>query len=750
MQINFGEVGFKVCLRLLLNNVSHRLIKSLKYKTNFIKELTKLKNKSKITRWAVPVLCTALLFGCSNSDTDTSSNSNQLQAESLSTIGDKNIADVISEAVTYEKDDLYSDWKNEDYASIQLNGTGAVVDGSSGAIAEGNTITIKTSGTYVISGKLNDGQIIVDAEDKATVRIVLNGVEINSSSNSPIYVKKAEKTVISIEEGTENYISDGKTYDLEDSEDEPNAAIFSKDNLTINGTGKLVVKGNYNNGIVSKDELKITGGQIEIDSVDDGVMGRDLLAVKDGDITIKAGGDAVKSTNDKDASKGIIAIEGGTFNLTAENDGIQAVTSVWIADGDFSITTGGGSPETVVTKEAGGRMPGQTDTTSTTEIESESAKGLKAGTEVAIGGGMFEINTLDDAIHSNNSVTITGGELAIATGDDGIHGDSAVLTKGGNIAISKSYEGIESMVITIADGDIEVNASDDGINIGGGNDGSNPDMQSSSSEDNLLSIKGGNVYVNAQGDGLDSNGSISMTGGTVIVSGPSNAGNGALDYDQTFDMSGGYLIATGSSGMAQAVSDSSKQNSILMTYPEIQEAGTILHLEDSEGKTIATFAPEKDYQTVVISSPKLEKGSTYTLYSGGSATGNEANGYYADGEYSSGTQVVEFTIEDSVTWLNESGVTTAVNNGPGAGFGGTGEGQGRPTDEGQAPPNGGQTPPDGGNRGDMFSDLDDETRAKVQEIMEQERAGTLTREEAQAKLSELGVEFSGPGEMNQK
>ncbi|TKC16780.1 carbohydrate-binding domain-containing protein [Robertmurraya kyonggiensis] len=716
-----------------------------------------MKNKSKYTKWAVPVLCTALLFGCSNNGSDANSSNNssiaQIDAESLSTIGDKKISDVISEAVTYEKDDLYSDWKNEDYTSIQLNGTGASVEGTGGAIVDGNMITIKTSGIYVISGTLNDGQIIVDAEDKATVRIVLNGVEINSSTNSPIYIKKAEKTVISLEEGTENYISDGNAYNLEDSEDEPNAAIFSKDNLTINGTGKLVVKGNYNNGITSKDELKITSGKIEIDSVDDGLMGRDLLAVKDGEISIKAGGDAVKSTNDKDASKGIIAIEGGTFNLTAENDGIQAVTSLLIADGDFSITTGGGSPETVAVKEGMERIPGQTNNTTTTETESDSAKGLKAGTEVAIGGGTFEIDTLDDAVHSNNSVTITGGELAIATGDDGIHGDSAVLTKGGNITISKSYEGIESMVITIADGDIKVNASDDGINIGGGNDGSNPDMQSSSSENNLLSIKGGNVYVNAQGDGLDSNGSISMTGGTVIVDGPSNAGNGALDYDQIFDMSGGYLIATGSSGMAQAVSDSSQQNSILMTYPEMQEAGTILHLEDSKGNTVATFAPEKDYQMVVISSPKLEKGSTYTLYSGGSATGNEENGYYTDGEYSGGTQVVEFTIEDSVTWLNESGITTAVSNGPGAGgqrggFGELGGSQGSPTGDGQAQTNGGQTPPDGGNRGEMFSDLDDETRAKVQEIMEQERAGTLTREEAQAKLSELGVEFSGSGEMN--
>ncbi|MEH6991455.1 carbohydrate-binding domain-containing protein [Neobacillus drentensis] len=690
-----------------------------------------LKRKSRYTKWTAPLLCTALLFGCSNnsSEIDTANNSvATVNAESLSTIGDKNIADVISGIVTYDKDDLYSDWKSEDTTGIQLTGTGATVEDSGGAIAEGNIITIKTSGTYVISGKLNDGQIIVDAEDKATVRLVLNGTEINSAANSPIYVKKAEKTVISLEDGTENSISDGKTYNLEGSDDEPNAALFSKGNLTINGTGKLVVKGNYNNGITSKDDLKVTGGTIEIEAADDGLMGRDLLAVKDGDITIKAGGDAVKSTNDKDASKGVIAIEGGAFDLVAANDGFQAVTSLLIADGDFKISTGGGSPERVGTKEGGGQRPGQTTTTTTAavaESESDSAKGLKAGTEVGIGGGTFEIDSLDDAVHSNNSVTITGGKMAIATGDDGIHGDSAVFANGGDITISKSYEGIESLVITIAGGNIEVNASDDGINVGGGVDGSNPDMQSTTSENNLLTISGGNVYVNAQGDGLDSNGSISMTDGTVIVSGPTNNGNGSLDYDQTLDISGGLLIAAGSSGMVQAASENSKQHSMLMTYPETQAAGTILHLEDSKGNTVATFAPEKDYQAVFISSPKLEKDGTYTLYSDGSATGSEANGLYKDGEYSGGTKVVEFKIADFVTWLNESGITTAQSGGPGGG--------GR----------GGQAPMDGGNRGDMFSNLDEESRTKAQEIMEKERAGTITREEAQAQLAELGVEFGG-------
>lgn len=234
------------------------------------------------------------------------------------------------------------------------------------------------------------------------------------------------------------------------------------------------------------------------------------------------------------------------------------------------------------------------------------------------------------------------------------------------------------------------------------------------------------MYVDSNGDGLDSNGSISMTGGTAIVSGPTNDGNAPLDYDQSFEMNGGFLIAAGSSGMAMAVSEEYTQNSILMSYPETQLAGTILHLEDSKGNTVVTFAPEKDYQSVVISSPKLAKDASYTLYSDGTSTRKASDGLYEGGDYQEGTKVVEFTISDSVTWLDESGATEAKSAGPGGMGGRTG---------------GGQMPEGKGNPGDMFTGLDDETKEKAESIMEQERNCTITREEAQEQLAELGVEL---------
>ncbi|MCM3603030.1 carbohydrate-binding domain-containing protein [Robertmurraya korlensis] len=652
-----------------------------------------MKRKYKFTKLIAPLLCTTLLFACSNTEEESSSGTStatEVNIESLSTLADSDIQSVVSGLVSYSDDDFYTEWENEDFTSIQLNGSTATYEGSGAVVVSGSTVTIKTGGVYVLSGTLDDGQIVVDAEDNNTVRLVLNGVDITSSSSAPIYVKNAEKAVLSMPEGTENTVTDGTQYVYDDTEaEEPNSTIFSKGNLTINGEGNLVVEANFNNGITGKDDLKITGGNIEVTAKDDGIVGRDLLAIKEGTFTITAGGDGMKTTNDEDAEKGNLVIEAGTYSITAENDGIQAQTSLYTLGGDYTITTGGGSPETVAANEnaMGGR--GQSEsTTTTTTTETSSSKGLKATAELAIAGGTFDIDSLDDAVHSNGNVLIEAGEFTIATGDDGIHADSSVLTKGGNITVTKSYEGIEGSVIAIADGTIDVTASDDGVNVGGGVDGSGMDMESSASSDQLLQISGGYVSVNSQGDGLDSNGNFVMTGGTAVVSGPTNSGNGSLDYNGTFEISGGLLIAAGSSGMVQASSDTSEQNGILMTYPATQSAGTLIHLEDSEGNTIATFAPEKEYSSVYISSPDLVKDSSYTLYSGGTSTGTETNGLYTDGEYSGGTKVVEFTISDVVTWLNESGVTEAQSGMGGMG----GHGGGGMRGDGGTPPEGMERP----------------------------------------------------------
>ncbi len=602
----------------------------------------------------IVALCSVLLISCNNNtelqnsatpEQDSSTESNE------SNTSNKDVNTVTRDMISFDDDDYYNEWESQNPNFIKLNGTSASIDGT-GAEIDGGKITITTAGIYAISGSLENGQIIVDVEDKGIVRLVLNEVEISCLDSAAIYVKNAGKTIISLQDGTQNIINDGEEYTLEDTEtDEPNAAIFSKDDLTINGTGTLTVNANYNNAITSKDDLRITGGNINIDSVDDGIIGRDMLAISDGNFNIVAGGDGIKSTNDSDSSKGFVAIENGNLDIKSGADAIQAVTSVMIIDGEFTIISGGGSANS--TKKVNDmRMPWGRQENNTVnendETESQSEKGIKSSSDIEITGGVFSIDSSDDAIHSNNCITISDADISISSGDDGIHADSSIVIEGDKINISKSYEGIESCLISILDGDISIISSDDAINVAGGNDNSamngRPGQNHfNSSGDNKLEINGGNIVVNASGDGLDANGSIYMTNGTVTVSGPTNNGNGALDYDGVFEITGGTIISAGSAGMTQSPSSESTQYSVSMFYSNVQQAGTEIELKDGKGNTIITYSPEKQYQSVVISSPKLSKDTEYTLYS-------------------EGTKIVSFTISDTVTYLSESGVTSDMSS----------------------------------------------------------------------------------------
>jgi hypothetical protein len=284
----------------------------------------------------------------------------------------------------------------------------------------------------------------------------------------------------------------------------------------------------------------------------------------------------------------------------------------------------------------------------------ESAKGLKAGMDLTVMAGTFNINSADDSIHTNNSVTINNGTILMISGDDGIHADATLTVNSGEINLTQSYEGLESAVITVNGGTIRLKASDDGINAGGGADGSSingrPGQNEFASTGNYyVYINGGYLLVDANGDGLDTNGSFEMTDGVVLVDGPTNNGNGPLDYMGTFNVSGGLLVALGSSGMAQAPSDSSTQYSILYNFDTVQAAGTLIHIAIQNGQEILTFMPTKEYQSVVLSSSALQNGETYLVYTGGNSTGTITDGLYTGGVYTPGTQVASFTATNMVT-----------------------------------------------------------------------------------------------------
>jgi hypothetical protein len=545
---------------------------------------------------------------------------------------------VLAEASAYtagfDAEDQDADEGASGATVVAFSGTTATVDGG-GAGVDGSTVTITAAGTYRLSGTLDDGQVVVDAGSDATVRLVLAGVDLTSSTGAPLYALQAGKVIVTLAAGTENRLTDAAAYVYPDAATtEPDAALFGNDDLTINGSGSLIVTANYNDGIASDDDLKIVSGTITVTAADDGLRGKDSVAIGGGSITITAGGDGVKASNTEDLEQGYVVVEGGTLDIAAGGDGIQAETVLVWRLGDLSLRAG---------SSAAGAIAGEA---------TDSTKGLKAGTALFISGGTFDIESTDDAVHSNGTLAITGGTLLLDAGDDGLHADASIDIAGGEITIASSYEGIESAAVTIDGGEIRVTATDDGINTvaggavaatgGGPGQGGPGGGFGDASGDSPLYINGGYLAVDARGDGIDANGPVVMTGGTVIVNGPTSDGNGALDF-VSFTISGGFLVAVGSAGMAQAPDDTAQAVAGLSFHSTVA-AGTMVHIQAADGTEMLTFTPTKDYATVVLSSPDLEAGATYTVYTGGSSTGTATDGLYTGGTYTPGTEAGTFTL----------------------------------------------------------------------------------------------------------
>lgn len=473
------------------------------------------------------------------------------------------------------------------------------------------SITITTAGVYNLTGTIDDGVVTINT--KGNVKLVLNNVNITNSKGPAIYVKDADTVVIETSSGSTNYLEDSETYSGYDTDEI--GTIFSHNDISFEGKGTLVVKSNNEDAIVGKDALKIVSGTYEITAKDDGIRGKDYVYIKNGKFKITSSGDAIKSTNDTDSTKGYVLIENGTFDINATLDGIQAETKLLIKDGIFNIITGGGSVN-ASTKEEWGHWGSSSST------DSESAKGIKAGDNLFIENGTINIDSSDDSMHSNNYIGIKAGTITLSSGDDGIHADTELIIDSGNINIEKSYEGLESSKMTINNGEISVTSSDDGINVAGGNDSSamgRPGANNfSSNTSNILTINGGSIYVDADGDGIDVNGSAYINGANITVDGPSNGGNGALDYDQEFVINGGTLVAGGASGMAQGASSSSKVYNLLVNFTSTYSSGDKITIEDSNNKEIISYESAKSYSTLVVSSPKLENGKSYTIKVNGS------------------------------------------------------------------------------------------------------------------------------------
>ncbi len=515
---------------------------------------------------------------------------------------------------------------------IQLNGSSA--SSSSNAVRiSGSTITITEEATYIISGTLNNGMIIVNAGDTDKIQLVLNGATIHSETSAPLYILAADKVFVTLAADSVNTLSNGGSFTAID-ENNIDAVIFSKQDLTLNGSGSLTVTSPAGHGIVSKDDLAITSGTYTVNSASHGFDANDSIRIANANLTIDAGKDGIHAENSDDSSLGFVYITSGKLNIEAEGDGISAGAYMQIEGGTFDIVSGGGSVNATNQTSDGwggfmGGGPREQQSSSATE-DSTSIKGLKSTGSLLISAGTFTIDSADDAVHSNGSITVNGGSFQIASGDDAFHADENLAITAGTINITESYEGLEALHVAVSGGDIKLVASDDGLNAAGGTDSSGfggfgggrrndrfGGGGGGGSSNGSISISGGSLYIKASGDGIDANGSLTISGGTTIVCGPTQGDTATLDYDTTGVITGGIFIGTGGSGMAQTFSSS--EQGVVSVNVGNQSARTAITLKDKSGKAIISHTPELSYAVVILSSPDMVSGETYTVTIGSSS-----------------------------------------------------------------------------------------------------------------------------------
>lgn len=556
---------------------------------------------------------------------------------------------------------------------ISFTDSAVTADGAySGYEIEGTDVSITAAGTYVFSGDCDDGSITVK-KGVTGVTLVLNGLTLTNADSAAITLNKTAEAALIAAAGSENTVADTAGANDE------NAAVKVKSgaSLSLSGTGTLTACGNTKNGIKGAADAVITVDELtlNIEAADDGLSCDDELTIKGGRVNITAGGDAVKASLDTDdaenpdtTSLGSVTISGGTITLNAANDGVQA-------DGDLTVT--GGTSDITAN---GGHTTALTD-------DSASCKGLKAGKTLTVSGGTVNVDSADDALHAND-VTVSGGTLTLASGDDAVHADNDLVvgvkgsssTSNPKIDITASYEGLEGTTVSVYSGDIDVAASDDGVNAANSDLGERSDLFA-------IHIAGGDLYIDAGSDGLDSNNDITMTGGKVEVYGADAMMDAAIDYDGTFTLSGGTLFGAGMEpgagtqayvavgetspsgghggmGGGQGMTRPTDENGNLMTRPDKTDGGmqtppdghqsgtrpekpsgdkngwtggkgqmmnresalgikkgSVITVQDASGKTLYTATALGSMSSVIFSSADIKEGETYTVLVDGASVG---------------------------------------------------------------------------------------------------------------------------------
>lgn len=539
----------------------------------------------------------------------------------------------------------------EDAALITLSETDAAWS-VEGVTLRNGVLTISRAGSYTLTGTLT-GQLAVALESAGDVTLTLRDLSVTCADGPALLITGAEDAYLVLE--GENRLVSGEpveiTRDTAAGEDASGAALQAKCDLHIDGTGTLFIGGYLHQGIRTSKDLSLDGGTLTIEAVGSGIRCKDKLRVGGGSVTITSGGDGIHAATDTEEADGDAVVSGGTLTITALGDAIQSETSLTVSGGTLSALTGGGSAQAVTTygsdRNRGFDFGFRWDM-DTASDDTPSTKGLKAETDLTITGGAITLDCLDDALHAGGTIAISGGVLTLSSGDDGVHSDGALILSGGTLDVLTSYEGLEGNVITVEDGVISVVSSDDGLNASGGTasafggfamggkGGRNPmggfggdpgtgtgaELTDDEATFPGLVISGGTLRVNAQGDGLDSNGNLLVSGGLVLVDGPSSSGNGALDAGTesggTLSVTGGTVLAIGAWGMMEAFGSGSTQPFLVVSAS--WQAGDELVFTAADGTELLRHTAAKSGQSIVFSCPGLQEGDAVTVTVGSGST----------------------------------------------------------------------------------------------------------------------------------
>lgn len=501
-----------------------------------------------------------------------------------------------------QQEDLFSDrdLRGDHSGGVAIRLLGDTAEAASQAVTvQGSTVTITGDGTYVLSGTL-EGSVIIDAGEKAKPQLVLEGAEINSPDGAALEIREADKVFVTLAEGTENTLSNGGAF----ADEAVDAPLFSRQDLTLNGTGALSVTSPSGHGIVCKDDLVFTGGSYQIRSAFHGLDVNDSVRITGNTaLTLDAGQDGIHCENNDDSTLGFVYLDAGTLTVEAEGDGISAGSDLRLLGGSITVTAGGGHENGTKASSGGfggfmggrpgGRPPMQQE--QTTE-DSTSMKALKAAGNILIGGGTFLLDCADDGIHSDTSITVSGGSFDISSGDDALHAEQELTVTDCKMNIQTSYEGLEAKTLLIQGGKLMIRSTDDGLNAAGGTDesgfnggrdgmfGGRPDMGGrpgmgggpgmGGASDGQIRITGGELAIWSSGDGMDSNGSITVTDGKIYITNPTSGDTSVLDSDTGATITGGTFLGAGASTMmAQSFTADSTQGVIACTVGN-QPAGT--------------------------------------------------------------------------------------------------------------------------------------------------------------------------------